>query len=209
MTSSTAEPLPSLVIARHGETAWSRTGQHTGRTDLSLTPRGEHNARALAARLAAIPVDTVRTSPLQRAAGTCRLAGYGDRAVVDPDLLEWHYGDFEGLRSDEIRARHPGWDVFRDGCPGGESVADVSARADRLVERVRAAGATTLAFTSGHIARVIAARWIGLDPALVCRPLLLDTASVSILGFDRTRQRPVIRLWNDTLHLQEQPARQP
>jgi len=194
-----SDPLPVVYLARHGETAWSLTGQHTGLTDLPLTPRGEEDARALGQRLAGLDFSRVFTSPLQRAARTCDLAGFGAIAEIDRDLVEWHYGDYEGLRRVEIHAARPGWDLFRDGCPGGESPKNVGARADRVVGSLRAARANVLIFSSGHILRVIAARWLGLDPE-AARYLVLNTASVSALGYEHDLSEPVIRLWNDTHH---------
>jgi probable phosphoglycerate mutase len=192
--------LPVAYLARHGETAWSLTGQHTGLTDLALTPRGEQHARTLRQRLRGLQFTTVLTSPLLRAARTCELAGFGARAEVDPDLVEWNYGDYEGLRTAEIRARHPDWDLFRDGCPGGESPNQISARADRVITRLRDAGGHALLFSSGHILRVLAARWLGLGPD-AGRYLMLSTGSVSTLGYEHNLHEPAIRLWNDTSHL--------
>jgi len=160
------EMLPTLYIARHGETAWSLSGQHTRLTDLPLTERGQSNARRLGNQLRGRSFAHVFTSPLQRARRTCELAGFGAEAEVDRDLLEWNYGDYEGLRTAEIHAKRPGWELFRDGCPGGESAGDVGARADRMVDRVRAVQQDVLIFSSGHFLRVLAARWLGLDPRL-------------------------------------------
>src|SRR2546422_5605277 len=154
--------LPLLYLARHGETAWSLSGQHTGRTDLPLTERGEHNARRLGGRLNGLTFAKVFTSPLQRAARTCDLAGFKTVAEVDHDLLEWDYGQYEGRRSAEIRAQRPDWDLFRDGCPGGETPDQVGARALKVVKRVRAIEGNVLLFSSGHLLRVFAARWLGL-----------------------------------------------
>src|SRR4051794_39267027 len=156
--------LPNLYLVRHGETEWAVQGRHTGRTDVPLTPRGEDAARRLGARLAGVSFQRVWTSPAIRARRTCELAGFGDVAEPDPDLWEWDYGQFEGLKSAAIRAQQPGWVVFRDGAPGGESPAGVAARVDRMIGRVRAVDGDTLIFTHGHISRVIAARWIGLGP---------------------------------------------
>src|SRR5436189_615480 len=160
-----SESLPSVYLARHGETAWSLTGQHTGLTDLPLTERGEENARRLGQRLKGMNFTQVRTSPLQRAVRTCQLAGFGGVAVVDPDLVEWDYGEYEGLRTAEIRKQRPDWQLFRDGCPGGESVEDVGVRADRVVVRMRINDENVLLFSSSHFLRVLAARWLGLPPA--------------------------------------------
>jgi broad specificity phosphatase PhoE len=193
--------LPVLYLARHGETPWSLTGQHTGLTDLPLTERGERNAGALGARLRGLRFGNVLTSPLQRAARTCDLAGFGAVAEVDRDLLEWDYGDYEGRRTAEILAERPDWDLFTDGCPGGESPDQVAARADRVLSRVRAGNADILVFSSAHFLRVLAARWLGLAPA-AARYLLLSTASFSALGYEHGRSQPVIRFWNDTRHVE-------
>ena len=192
--------LPVFYLARHGETEWSLSGQHTGLTDLPLTRRGEQNAVALGERLAGLNFRKVLTSPLQRASRTCELAGFGEVAEIDRDLLEWNYGDYEGLRTVEIRAKRPDWDLFRDGCPNGESPAQVGARADRVVARIRDVRADELIFSSGHILRVLAARWLGLQPD-AARYLLLSTASLSVMGYEHNVSRPVIRLWNDTRHV--------
>jgi probable phosphoglycerate mutase len=194
-----SDELQVIYLARHGETPWSLTGQHTGLTDLPLTERGEQNARALKSRLDGLTFATVLTSPLQRAARTCDFAGFGAVAGIDPTLLEWNYGQYEGRRTDEIHAERPAWDLFRDGCPGGESPDQVAARADRAVNRVRACRGNVLLFSSGHFLRVLAARWLGLAPD-AGRYVLLSTASLSILGYEHDRQ-PVIRLWNDTRHV--------
>ncbi len=192
--------LPRLYIARHGETEWSLSGQHTGRTDLPLTANGEANARLLAPRLAGRRFALVLTSPLQRAARTCELAGFAAVAQREPDLYEWDYGAYEGRRSVEIKAERPDWDLFRDGCPGGEMPNDVAARADRVIAKVRAVGGDVLAFGSGHILRVLTARWLGLPPS-GARHFVLDTTSLGTLGYEHDRSEPAIRLWNDTSHL--------
>jgi len=199
-----SEALPQVYLARHGETAWTLSGQHTGLTDLPLTPAGERNARQLGPRLKGLSFAAVFTSPLQRAVRTCELAGFGPVAKVDPDLVEWNYGQFEGLRSAEILVKHPNWDLFRDGCPGGESPTQVGTRADRVVERIRALQADVLLFSSGHFLRVLTARWLGLEPA-AGRYLLLSTASLSVLGYERNLSQPVIRLWNDDHHVAKEP----
>jgi probable phosphoglycerate mutase len=201
------EKLPVVYLARHGETAWSLSGQHTGLTDLPLTERGQRNARSLGERLKGMTFELVLTSPLQRASRTCDLAGFGAAAQVDRDLLEWDYGQYEGLRSAEIRKENPDWQLFRDGCPGGESPDQVGTRADRVVNRVRApaSGAGSepgdvLLFSSGHFLRVLAARWLGLE-AGAGRYFVLSTASLSALGYEHDRSEPVIRLWDDTRHV--------
>lgn len=197
-----SDDLPIMYVARHGETAWTITGQHTGRTDLALTERGERNARRLGERLKGLAFASVWTSPLQRAMRTCELAGFGGIAQVDPDLLEWNYGQYEGRRTAEIRAQRPDWELFRDGAPGGESPQEVSARADRVVRRVRAAGGDVLVFSSGHFIRVLATRWLGLEPTPNCKFFMLSTASLSALGYEHDLSRPVIRLWNETRHVE-------
>jgi broad specificity phosphatase PhoE len=194
------EMLPTLYIARHGETAWSLSGQHTGLTDLPLTERGQSNARRLGNQLRGRSFAHVFTSPLQRARRTCELAGFGAEAEVDRDLLEWNYGDYEGLRTAEIHAKRPGWELFRDGCPRGESAGDVGARAERMVDRVRAVQQDVLIFSSGHFLRVLAARWLGLEPE-AGRYFLLSTASLSALSYEHDLSQPVIQLWNDLHHL--------
>ena len=196
-----SEPLSVVYLARHGETAWSLSGQHTGRTDLPLTERGERNARALGERLRGLTFAKVFTSPLQRAARTCELAGFGSAAEIDPDLVEWDYGQYEGRRSAEIRVERPDWQLFRDRCPGGESPGQIGARADRVVGRVRAVKGDVLVFSSGHFLRVFAARWLGLDAA-GGRYLLLSTASLSALSYEHNLAEPVIRLWNDNRHVE-------
>jgi broad specificity phosphatase PhoE len=193
--------LPVVYIARHGETAWTISGQHTGMTDLPLTERGEKNARALAGRLKGLEFSHVFTSPLQRAARTCALAGFGSVAETDSDLVEWNYGEYEGLRSVDIRAKRPGWELFRDGAPGGESPSQVSARADKVWARVRNVNGNVLLFTSGHFIRVLAARWIGLEPSVHSMSFLLSTASLSAVGYEHDLAHPVICLWNDTNHV--------
>ena len=196
-----SEELPIIYLARHGETAWSLTGQHTGLTDLPLTERGERNARQLGERLHGLTFAKVYTSPLQRAARTCELAGFGAVAEVDRDLVEWDYGQYEGRRTAEIRAERPDWELFRDGCPGGESPAQTSARADRVVHRLHAVQGDVLLFSSGHFIRVLATRWIGLEVMASARRFMLSTASLSAVGYENDLSRPVIRLWNETNHV--------
>ena len=197
-----SEALPICYLARHGETEWSLNGRHTGLTDLPLTKRGERNARRLGERLVGIPFAKVFTSPLQRAVRTCELAGFAATAEVDRDLVEWDYGKYEGLRTAEIRAKRPGWELFRDGCPGGESPEQVAARADRVVNRLRAMQGNVLIFSSGHFLRMLAARWLGLEPA-TGRLFMLITASLSALGYEHDLSQPVIRLWDDTNHVED------
>ena len=203
------EPLPVIYLARHGETAWSLSGQHTSVTDLPLTERGERNAHRLGERLKGLIFARVFTSPLQRAMRTCTLAGFGDGAEIDPDLVEWNYGDYEGRRTDEIRVERPGWQLFRDGSPGGESPQQAAARADRVISRVRTVPGDVRLFSSGHFLRVLAARWLGLEPE-DARYFLLSTASLGALAYDHNSpSEPVIRLWNDTHHVERDRSIQP
>jgi broad specificity phosphatase PhoE len=195
-----SETLPKICLARHGQTAWSHSGQHTGLTDLSLTERGEQNARRLGERLAGLTFAKVFTSPLKRATQTCELAGFGNIAEADSGLVEWNYGDYEGLRTVEIQAKRPDWQLFRDGCPGGESPDRIGARADLVVNRLGAIKGDVLIFSSGHFLRVLAVRWLGLEPA-AGKFFMLGTASLSVLGYENNLSQPVIRLWNDIRHL--------
>jgi len=191
---------PVVHLARHGETEWTITGQHTGLTDLPLTGRGECNARLLGERLSGMKFARVLTSPLRRAVRTCELAGFGSVAEIDRDLLEWDYGDYEGRLTVDILRERPDWQLFRDGCPSGESPQQVAARADRIVARVRAVSGDVLIFSSGHFLRVLATRWIGIEP-VNAKSLMLNTASLSALGYENGFSRPAIRLWNDTNHV--------
>jgi broad specificity phosphatase PhoE len=197
--------LPVVHLARHGETAWSLSGQHTGRTDLPLTDHGERQARALGERLRGLRPAAVLTSPSLRAIRTCELAGFGERAEIEPDLAEWDYGHYEGRRTSDILAENPGWQLFRDGCPGGESPSEIASRADRVVARLRAIGNDVLVFSSGHILRVMTARWLGLGPE-GGRLCLLSTASVSMIGYEHNLSEPAIQLWNDTRHIAVMPG---
>jgi broad specificity phosphatase PhoE len=200
--------LSSVYLARHGETAWSLTGQHTGLTDLPLTEQGERNARRLGKRLAGLVFEKVFSSPLRRARRTCELAGFGTAAAEDPNLVEWNYGDYEGLRTPDILSKRPDWQLFRDGCPGGESPEQIGARADAVVTRLRAISSHVLVFSSGHFLRVLAARWLGLEPA-AGRFLMLHTGSLSVLGYENSLSRPAIRLWNDSGHLDNESNQKP
>ena len=194
------EKLPSVYLARHGETAWSLSGQHTGTTDLPLTERGEQDGRTLGERLRGMRFERVFTSPLQRAKRTCELAGFGGVASIDPDLVEWNYGEYEGRTSKEILSKRPGWSLFRDGCPGGESPGQVAARADRVIAKVRGAGGDVLLFSSGHFLRMVGARWLGLESGWG-RCFYLGTGSLSQLGYEHgSLEEPVIRLWNEMRH---------
>jgi probable phosphoglycerate mutase len=187
-----------VVLARHGETEWSRTGKHTGVTDVPLTDAGRAAARALGERLAERTFALVVTSPLSRARETCALAGLGARAQVDPDLAEWDYGAYEGRSTAEIREERPGWDVWRDGSPGGETADQVGARADRMIARALSADGDVALFAHGHLLRILGARWLEL-PAVRGGGLGLDTAALCELGFERERR--VVWLWNDTAHV--------
>jgi probable phosphoglycerate mutase len=190
---------PVIYLARHGETAWSVSGQHTGLTDIPLTERGERNASRLGARLKGLRFARVFTSPLQRARRTCELAGFGSVATVDPDLVEWNYGEYEGLTTPEIRQRRPDWRIFRDGCPGGETVSQVGARAERVIGRWKAIPGDVLVFSSAHFLRVVGARWLGLD-ASAGRYFLLSTAALSIVGYEHDLTEPAFHAWNDCRH---------
>lgn len=188
--------IQQVYLARHGETEWSLSGQHTGITDIPLTENGRNLAKRLAPVLATVRFALVLTSPLERARKTCELAGLGAHAEIDRDLMEWNYGEYEGLTPKQIDAQAPGWMIFTDGCPGGESPAQVSARADRLVARVRSVEGDVALFAHGHIFRVFAARWLGLPATAGCH-FLLDTATLSILSY--YRNLPAIRRWNAML----------
>jgi probable phosphoglycerate mutase len=203
-----SDALPVVYLARHGETAWTVSGQHTGVTDLSLTAPGEVQARQLGGRLAGLTFAGVLTSPLRRAVRTCELAGFGSAARVEPDLREWNYGAYEGLTSVEIRNERPDWQLFRDGCPGGESPDQVGERADRVARRVRAMGGDVLLFSSGHFLRVFAARWLELEPG-AGRYFLLGTASLSAVGYEHDRSEPAIRLWNESHQMREHQEKAP
>jgi probable phosphoglycerate mutase len=186
----------SLLAIRHAETAWSLSGQHTGTTDIPLTENGRRLAERLRPVLAGEGFALVLVSPRQRARETCRLAGLGEAAVIDPDLAEWDYGEYEGLTPEQIQTKRPGWLIFRDGCPGGETPAQVADRVDRVLARVRAAAGDAAIFSHGHLLRVLGARWIGL-PAAGGRHFLLDTGTLNILG--DYRGIPALRVWNGRL----------
>ena len=187
--------LPKLYLVRHGDTDWTESHKHTGRTDIPLNKTGEQNARQLAEILPPIFAH-IFTSPLKRAAKTCELAGFAANAEISLDLLEWDYGLYEGKLTTDIDKTRPGWELFRDGCPGGETPGDVAARADRFIARVQDLGGDVLAFSSGHIIRMIAARWCGLSPA-AGRLFFCHPASVGVLGFEHDRRdQPILRLWN-------------
>ena len=194
------QTFPQVYLVRHGETAWSISGQHTGRTDIPLTERGEQAAQELRARLKDLSFAKIFTSPLQRARRTAELAGFAESAEADSDLMEWDYGDYEGRRTIDIQAERHGWRLFEDGCPGGETLLEVATRAERVIARIRALESDVLVFAHRDILRIFIARWIAL-PALEARRLDLATASVSTLGYDHGLDEPVIRLLNDARHL--------
>lgn len=194
--------LPLVYLARHGNTAWTHSGQHTGLTDLPLTADGERNAVRLGDRLKGLTFAKVFTSPLQRAARTCELAGFAGVAETDPDLVEWNYGEYEGLTSSQILQQRPDWDLFRDGCPGGESPEQIGERAYHVLQRIRGTKGDVLVFSSGHFIRVLAACWLGLGPA-GGRFFLLTPASLSALSYEHNLSHPAIQLWNDDRHVGE------
>ena len=198
-----ASTLPVLYVVRHGDTEWTDSHRKTGRTDLPLNERGEANARQLGDRLRSVSFDRVFTSPLQRALKTCELAGFRDVAELDPDLLEWNYGRFEGMTTHEIHRERPDWELFRDGCPDGDTSQDVARRADRFIDQVHGVGGIVLAFASGHIIRMIAARWHHLPPG-AARIFYCNPASIGVLGFEHdSREEPIVRLWNDSIETME------
>jgi len=188
--------IQQVYLIRHGETEWSLSGQHTGITDIPLTENGRNVAKQLEPILAKENFTMILTSPLERARKTCELAGLGAHAEIDRDLMEWNYGEYEGLTPKQIDAQAPGWMLFRDGCPGGETPEQAGARVDRVIARVRAAEGHVALFAHGHIFRVFAARWLGL-PAMAGCHFLLDTATLSILSY--YRNLPAIRRWNAML----------
>ena len=190
-----SQALPMVYLVRHGETAWTVTAQHTGRTDLPLNEQGERQARDAGARLAALRLDRILSSPLQRARRTAELALPRSMVEADDDLMEWDYGAYEGRSTVDIELERPGWRLFRDGCPGGETLDSVGARADRVIGRIRARGGNALVVAHREILRVLAVRWIGLEPG-EGRRLLLATVSLSVLGYDHDLTEPVIHAWN-------------
>lgn len=205
--------LPLIYLARHGETAWSLTGQHTGRTDIPLTKQGEKNAQQLGMRLqspsakaaaaneALVTFAHVFSSPLQRAMQTASLAGFKNQVIPEPLLLEWNYGDYEGITTKKIHETCPDWQIFRDGCPGGESPDEIAGRCDEMVKKLRSLHGNILLFAHAHILRMLTTRWLGLPPNQG-RLYFLNTASLSILGYEHHLNEPVIHLWNDTSHLE-------
>ena len=190
------EPLFKLYLIRHGDTAWSDAGRHTGLTDLPLTDHGRQHARLLGDRLRGLGFVRTFTSPLLRARQTCELAGFASAAEDDADLVEWNYGDYEGRTRVEILREHPHWDLFRDGCPHGELPGEVAARAERFIRKVRRVSGDVIAFSSGHIVRVIAARWLGLEPD-AARYFLSSTAGIGILGYEHDGSEPAVHVWNE------------
>ena len=189
------QALPMVYLVRHADTAWTLTGQHTGRTDLPLTEQGERQARALGPSLTALRIDRIVSSPLQRARRTAELAMPHAHVEPDDELMEWDYGAYEGRRTAQIEVERPGWRLFRDGCPGGETLDSVATRTDRVIGRIRADGGTVLLFGHREVLRILAVRWIGLAP-IEGRGLLLATASLSVLGYDHDITEPVIHAWN-------------
>jgi broad specificity phosphatase PhoE len=195
-----------IYLIRHGETAWSASGQHTGRTDLPLTAAGEDAARGLGSRLAGVQFTHAFTSPRSRAIETWKLSGLDPASEIREDLAEWHYGDYEGLTSAQIKERRPGWNVFADGCPNGESPADVAARADRVIQWLRTFSGPIAICSHGHFGRALGARWIGL-PIIDAGRLLLSTASISILDYEHGQpNRPAVLLWNEAASLPSGPS---
>jgi broad specificity phosphatase PhoE len=194
---------PSIeYLARYGVTAWSISGQHTGLTDPPHTKKGGHNACRLGEWLSGLTFAKMFTSPLQRTSRTCELAGFGKGAHIDPEQVEWNYGEYEGQRTADINAKRPEWQLFLDGCPGWETPEQVGSRADRVVKRLREIQGNVLLFSSGHFLRVLAARWLGLEAA-DGRFLVLSTASLSALSYEHSLSQPAIRLWNDSHHTGE------
>lgn len=191
--------LRKIYLIRHGETSWTLSGQHTGKTDLPLTPKGEQDALLLGKRLKGHTFEKILTSPLKRAEDTCELAGLAKHVYRDPDLVEWNYGDYEGLTTQEIHKRSPNWTIFERGAPNGESLSDVSARANKILAKIHSIHGDIALFSHGHFLRILAARWLNL-PAQEGKHLLLSACSLSILSYER--QTPVLALWNDTSHLQ-------
>ncbi|SCB59783.1 probable phosphoglycerate mutase [Rhizobium aethiopicum] len=187
--------FPEIYLVRHGETEWSLSGRHTGRSDIPLTANGEAAARKLTELLSGLSFSAVWSSPSARARKTCTLAGFGSEALIRDDLAEWDYGAYEGVTTKAILAERPGWQLFRDGCPNGETAADVGARADAVIDGLREMAGTVLIFSSSHFLRVLAARWLGLPPQGGAH-FVLDTASISVLGYEHDLTERIIRRWN-------------
>ncbi|MCL6652815.1 histidine phosphatase family protein [Agrobacterium rubi] len=188
---------PQIFLVRHGETEWTLSGRHTGRSDIPLTDNGENAARLLKQRIPAIDFHAVFSSPSQRARKTCELAGFSERVEIDDNLAEWDYGRYEGIMTKDIQTQQPGWNIFKNGCPDGETVLDVSNRADAVITKIRSISGNVLIFSSSHFLRVFAARWLGLD-AVAGSCFILDTTSISILGYEHNLDEPVVRSWNQT-----------
>jgi probable phosphoglycerate mutase len=196
MAAIETQQSPRLFLIRHGNTDWSDSGKHTGRTDIPLNASGEQHARLLGARLKGEKFSRIFMSPLIRVRRTCKLAGFADRAEVIPDLTEWNYGSYEGRLTIDVHRERPDWYLYRDGAPGGESPEEVAARADRFIERMRPIDGDVAAFSSAQIIRMIVARWLGLPP-LAASYFYTQTASIGILGYEHHRTQPVVRLWDD------------
>ena len=196
MAALETQQSPRLFLIRHGNTDWSDSGKHTGRTDIPLNAGGEQHARLLGARLKGEKFSRVFVSPLIRVRRTCELAGFADHAEVTPDLIEWNYGSYEGRLTIDVHRERPDWYLYRDGAPGGESPEEVAARADRFISLVRPIEGDVAAFSSAQIIRMIVARWLGLPP-LGASYFHTDTASIGILGYEHNRSQPVVRLWDD------------
>ncbi len=190
------KPLQQIYLIRHGETEWSLSGQHTGITDIPLTENGRRMAKLFEPLTAKKSFALVLTSPLERARMTCELAGLGGQAEIDRDLMEWNYGEYEGVTSKQIHAKSPNWMLFRDGCPGGESPEQIGARVDRVIARVRAADGHVALFSHGHLLRVLVARWLGFPVAAGCH-FMLDTATLSVLSY--YQEIPAVKQWNAPL----------
>lgn len=194
--------LHKIYLVRHGETLWSISGKHTGLSDIPLTPQGEYNAKQIAHRLNKLTFKKILSSPLQRAVKTGELAGFENRFTLDPDLLEWNYGDYEGMTTAEIHQKNPNWFIFRDGCPQGESPSEIASRCDIMIQKLQAIDGDILIFAHAHILRMLTTRWLGLEPS-DGRLYFLNTGSLSILGYEHNNvNEPVIRLWNDISHLE-------
>jgi probable phosphoglycerate mutase len=191
-----AKSRPEAVLVRHGETEWSRSGKHTGRTDVPLTEHGRAQAQAVGEALRGRDFALVLTSPLERARETCRLAGFDDQAQTRDELMEWDYGAYEGRTTPEVREERPGWTLWRDGVPSGETIEQVAERVDRVIEEIRGPDGDALLFAHGHVLRVLTARWLGLEPH-AGRLFALDPATLSALGYER--ETPVIRVWNEAV----------
>jgi len=203
MTATDTSKLPRLFLIRHGNTDWSDSGEHTGCTDIPLNATGEHHAVLLGSRLSGEKFSRIFQSPLIRVRRTCRLAGFADHAEIDPDLTEWNYGTYEGRLTVDVHRERPNWYIYSDGAPGGESPEQVSARADRFIQRVRPMEGDIAAFSSAQIIRVIVARWLGLPP-LDAKFFYTETASIGILGYEHDRMHSVIHLWDDVGNLEKQ-----